>query len=376
MDKTLLLELIKKYVDGTATIDEETELLKWYQSVSDEEVIWASNDINEEEHVRLAMLNHINQHKLRSAPRYRWWIAAASVAIICAIGATFMLAPKHDVIAIHKKEQITPATTKATLTLADGTTLSLDSSKSGLLAKQGTISVNNSTGGQLTYEVPTAIDHHLAALTFNTIKTPRGGQYGLIMADGTKVWLNAASSLKFPTQFVGKERRVELTGEAYFEVAHHATRPFLVVANNSTIKVLGTHFNVSAYQDEAYTSTTLLQGSVRVNSGSNTALLKPGQVAVTTNSGSAIEVGKASADEALAWRSGYFIFNNESLKSICKKISRWYDVDFVFRGSTKDIYLVGNYSRNKNLLDLLQTIELGAQVKFELQERRVIVTVK
>jgi ferric-dicitrate binding protein FerR (iron transport regulator) len=266
-------------------------------------------------------------------------------------------------------QDIAPGGNKAILTLADGTQVILDSANNGAITKQGNVTVIKLDDGQLAYN---ASSTSTSALTYNTVTTPRGGQYQLVLSDGTKVWLNAASSLRFPTAFVGSERKVEMTGEGYFEVAHNDKKPFLVRAGGMDVEVLGTHFNINSYKDEMVTTTTLLEGAVQVSSvQGNMVNLRPGQQSVL--SGSALRVSPADTDMAIAWKEGYFRFKNESVPAIMRKLSRWYDVEIVYRGGPGKEAFGGKISRSKTLAEVLEMLQSTKKIHFKIEERRIIV---
>ena len=210
-------------------------------------------------------------------------------------------------------------------------------------------------------------------VSYNTITIPNGGQYQLILADGTKVWLNAASSLKFPTAFPGKQRTVELTGEAYFEVAKNKNQPFNVKTPTQTVQVLGTHFNINAYSNEPFVKTTLLEGSVNVSSAGGSLLLKPGQQALLNNSGLATLKDDVDTDEAIAWRNGLFQFNDVDIKTIMRQVARWYDVDVEFKGQVPAYTFHGKISRNLNASTVLKIFELSG-INFTIEGRKIIVS--
>ncbi|MHB1179403.1 MAG: FecR family protein [Daejeonella sp.] len=326
-------------------------------------------------------------------------IAAAVIFMVLTSGLYFYLnKPTGSQLATQKlhpkKNDIAPGGNKAILTLSDGSKISLSDAANGEIAKQGGISITKTSNGQLIYSIansqPTT---HTSNLIYNTIETPKGGQYQINLPDGSKVWLNAASSLRFPASFTGNERKVELSGEAYFEVAHitlpagSGAMPFKVTSGNQTIEVLGTHFNVSAYSDEPSIRTTLLEGSVRVSlpsplSGEGldrnfSKLIKPGQQSKVNET---IKVFNVDTEEAVAWKNGYFMFNNENIQSIMRKISRWYNVDIEYRGNISQKALWGSVSRFKNVSEVLDLIELTGSVHFKIvpgdnsgEERRIIV---
>ncbi|WP_316751495.1 FecR family protein [Pedobacter gandavensis] len=263
---------------------------------------------------------------------------------------------------------------KAKLTLGNGKVIVLNEASDGELLKVGGMLIRKTGNGQLVYEV--AADQVLGtAYTYNIISTPKGGTYHVILPDGTKVWLNAASSLKFPTSFTyQKERNIELTGEAYFEVSKDAKHPFRVHTPKQEVEVLGTHFNISSYVDELAVKTTLFEGSVKVSNlhkeGSH-IILKPGEQSVVSKG--EITVAKADLEEALAWKNGLFVFNDEPLEGIMKKVSRWYDVEVVYEpGLDKNKRFGGSVSRFDKVSKVLRQLELTGGVHFKIEEGRII----
>jgi ferric-dicitrate binding protein FerR (iron transport regulator) len=212
-----------------------------------------------------------------------------------------------------------------------------------------------------------------SADVINTITTPRGGQYQVILSDGTKVWLNSATSLRFPVAFTGNSRNVELNGEAYFEVTKNAEKPFTVQANGTTTQVLGTHFNVNAYNDNAEVTTTLLEGSVRLQKGRTNAMLVPGEQGTILNNGISIAIKTADIEEVMAWKKGYFIFHDENIINIMKQVSRWYDVDVEYENGVKDKEFGGTVSRYKDITELLNNMELTQAIHYKLEGRRLYI---
>ena len=266
------------------------------------------------------------------------------------------------------KNDVLPGGDKATLTLADGSTVILDEAKNGILAQQGSSKIIK-VGAKLLYD-PT--DKNSKDVVYNTISTPKGGQYQLELPDGSLVWLNATSSIHFPTLFAGKERRVEITGEAYFEVAKNRDMPFIVSVNGAEVQVLGTHFNVNAYSDEDNVKTTLLEGSVRFVHGVNADMLKPGQQSQLAGDGQVKVVSNVDVDEVVAWKNGMFDFENAGIETVMRQLSRWYDVEIEYKGKTDDLF-VAEIRRNNKLSDVLKALELTGQVKFEIQGKKIIV---
>jgi ferric-dicitrate binding protein FerR (iron transport regulator) len=209
---------------------------------------------------------------------------------------------------------------------------------------------------------------------FNTIETPRGSQYKIILPDGSNVWLNASSSLKYPVIFDGKKRNVELTGEAYFEVSKNKEMPFVVHTQTQDVQVLGTHFNINAYPDETETKTTLLEGKVLVSKGAESKMMKPGEQVVNFNQSRILELSTmADAAESIAWKNGLFLFNHNNLYSIMNQISRWYDIEVDYEGDFNKQYYSGTISRFGKVTDVLKTMELTGSVKFKIVGRRIVV---
>lgn len=310
------------------------------------------------------------------------WAAAAAIFIGFFSFAYFLIQKKRQVqlITIANKNKILPGRNKATLTLSDGSRIDLDDAKAGGIAKQAQLSITKTVDGQLVYSAEThsASSGTSDKFSYNTIETPAGGQYQVILSDGTRVWLNAASSLKYPTQFEAGERRVELTGEGYFEVAKNKVRPFKVVTGTQEIEVLGTHFNVNAYADEDAVKTTLLEGSVKIaahlknQSSQPSTILKPGQQSVLSGKGLAVQ--PVNLKDVVAWKNGYFSFY-EDFYSIMRRLSRWYNIEVVYKtDKDPDLMFGGKISRSKSINSVLNIIEATGNVHFKIEGRRVIVT--
>ena len=316
---------------------------------------------------------------------FRRMAYAAAVVLVVAAGIAVALVkrkPAPAVVVLSKQDivkDIPPGGNKAILTLADGATISLDDCKKGDIARDGNAQiVKGGDSGTLIYH---AVAGNQQAVAYNTITTPRGGQYQLALSDGSKVWLNASSSLHFPTTFGGAERTVELTGEGYFEIAKNTTMPFSISVNGVTVHVLGTHFNINAYHDEPVVRTTLIQGAVKVEVAGNALLLRPGQQAVTTGQ-RAVEGGadqwlrlapEADLEEVMAWKEGIFNFKNLDIESIMRQISRWYDVEVVYEGGKKpEGHFSGMISRNTPALTVLKMLEYGG-VHFTIESKKIVI---
>jgi len=264
-----------------------------------------------------------------------------------------------------------PGGDKATLTLEDGSTIVLDSAADGALAKQGNTRVVKLTGGRLAYHPASDKVEGRSPGQYNTVTTPRGGQYQVALPDGTNVWLNATSSIRFPTAFSGGSRTVEISGEAYFEVADNPRTPFIVKNGNTSVEVLGTHFNVNAYQDEPVKKITLLQGAIRVRSGNQAKKLAPGEAAELA--GEPILV-RADADvaEAVAWKNGLFSFKDAGLPEIMRQLSRWYDLDVRYDVEINEQFNL-KINRNTNITTVLKIIETMGSVHFTIEGKRIYV---
>jgi transmembrane sensor len=302
-----------------------------------------------------------------------------AAAMLVAIGGTlyFGLAKnnQNNTTANLAEEQILPGTDKAILTLANGRKIMLDKNASTLLMDSTAgIRIKKTENGELIYEILATASTTNNANQYNTIETPRGSQYTVILQDGTKVWLNASSSLKYPLIFNGTKRKVELNGEGYFEVSKNKEKPFIVQTINQEVEVLGTHFNVNAYPEEAAIKTTLLEGKVIVHKGAEEAVMKPGEQVVNLKKAKNLKLSMLDdANEVIAWKNGLFLFSHENLYDIMAKISRWYDVEVEYQGKFDNQFYSGTISRFGEVKDVLKIMELTGSVKFKIQGRRIIV---
>ncbi|MBV8253968.1 MAG: FecR domain-containing protein [Chitinophaga sp.] len=302
-----------------------------------------------------------------------WKAVAAAVVLLLTITVSYRLLYNR-----HTPNNITatdirfrydhqPGGNKAILTLADGSSVTLDSTSGGILAKQNGTNVLQQKAGEIAYD-PSA--QASTTVVYNTVTTPRGGQFQIMLPDGSHVWLNAASSIRFPTTFTGTTRKVELTGEAYFEVAQNPSQPFTVTVAGVAVKVLGTHFNINAYNDEPAVNTTLLEGSVMVAHQGKEAIIKPGQQA-SVKEGITVK-DHVDIDALMAWKNGRFSYNEMDIHGIMRQISRWYDVDVVFEDNINDSYTM-EISRNVPLSKLLKFMEISGGAHFEMKEKKIIV---
>ena len=368
----LFKELMEQFISGEITPEGKTMLLEMLDNpqYSEElnsilrdnfdsvEIPSVSSEVTEKfiEELKGKMNSSSKTEKTAVIKLFNWKKIAAAASILVAVGiGTFVVFQKGDeapVVAVSKQvNDKAPGKTGAILTLADGSKIVLDSLGNGLVANQNNTTVSKKNGG-LVYK-----SGNNSELVYNTMTTPRARQYNLELSDGTKVWLNASSSLTFPTSFASNERKVILAGEAYFEVAKDKKRPFRVSVNEMQVNVLGTHFNINAYDDEATINTTLLEGSVVLSEKSQKVLLKPGQQAQKQKKGTIVVNNKVNIDKVMGWKNGVFYFENADLQTVLREISRWYDVDVVFEKGIPVRTFEGEIQRNLKLSQVLKILE-------------------
>jgi transmembrane sensor len=373
-------QLIRRYRDNKAST-EEVEAL--FNLVDQGKLEGSFEEIMNEE------INTLNAAPVIPLYKQAWFRVAASVLLLLGVFAIYRFqnnkpsktAQLASVTIL--KNDVAPGGNKATLTLANGTTIILDNAHSGALATQGNTQVLKLNDGQLQYKESSEVSPSGGDLegAFNTMSTPRGGQYQLTLSDGTKVWLNAASSLRYPATFTGKDRQVELNGEAYFEVAHNAAMPFKVnVAGKEEVEVLGTHFNINSYSDEPAVKTTLLEGSVKVTPAINTTIstqlatiLKPGEQAQMQAGGKINRQTNVDIGKVMAWKNNIFNFNNENIESIMRQLSRWYNVDIRFEGTIPGIKFSGEIGRNLSLKQVLSILD-ETRIKYRIEGKTLVIS--
>jgi ferric-dicitrate binding protein FerR (iron transport regulator) len=315
--------------------------------------------------------------------KYRWWYAAAAVLLIMfTVGAYYIFIDHIANQAMSTttpaekefKNDVQPGSEKAILTLANGSKIVLDSLENGAIAQEGN-TVIMKEHGLLAYNADNKKTQ--TEILYNTIAIPRGGEYrSLVLADGTKVWLNSVSSIHFPTAFIGKERTVEITGEVYFEVAHNTAKPFKVKVGDMEVEVLGTHFNINAYEDENSINTTLLEGAVKINKNGKTKLLSPGQQARVDKNGDINVTDHADLDAAVAWKNGIFLFKKDDMETIMRQVSRWYNADVVFEDKIPGHFVATGIPRTVPVSKLLTVFEKMGGVYFEIEGNKIIVKSK
>lgn len=375
-------ELADKWRKGTITPEEKDYYEKWFGNFNDSETTLTGDTSSSAEEIRDRMFIRLKQRMVEPARIKRLGVyritAAASIILAIAFGSYLLFHRPVQQSMLTTKQDIAPGSNKATLTLTDGRTIVLTNARNGKLVEQGRMTVTKTSEGAIAYNEDSAhASQAPAAMVYNTLTTPRGGKYDLTLADGTKVWLDAASSITYPVAFAGHDRSVTITGQAYFEVAHNATQPFRVSANNQVIEVLGTHFNVNAYADEPVVKTTLLEGSVKISHDKATALLKPGEQAVVRPASSGIIVNTVDTEEATSWKNGYFFFDHEGIESVMRKVSRWYDLDIIFPKNQQitENYL-GSITRYDNVSKVLAMLEFTGKVRFKLEGKQITVLKK
>ncbi|HEX7905505.1 MAG TPA: FecR domain-containing protein [Chitinophagaceae bacterium] len=303
----------------------------------------------------------------------RWTRVAAAVIVAAVIGvSSYFIFQKHErnlavvVPAVKQDQDIAPGGNKAILLLSDGSSINLDSAHNGSLAIQAGTEVIKNSNGQVVYRNGSSKE-----VVYNSIVTPKGGQYQVTLPDGSNAWLNSLSSIKFPTSFAGRERNVEITGEVYFEIAHNRAKPFVATINNMKVEVLGTHFNVNAYPDETTIQTTLLQGSVKVSEGDKINMLKPGQQARLDKSDHLEVVSDVDLDQVIAWKNGFFNFNKADIGTIMRQIVRWYDIEVDYSAiNTKELFW-GGIDKNLPLSSVLRILEKN-QVHFRMEGKKLV----
>lgn len=374
-------KLLQRYLDGDCSPEEAAELMEWLRQTGahrqvllrmqeEFQALVASRpemDPVVSQRMEARLLESIRTTRVRRLP-IRRWAAAAAILVLLGAGGIFFLTQSPSPTTPTAQNlpfsaaDIAPGSDKAELTLADGSVVTLDSAGNQVI-RQGETVVRQQNG-KLMY----SHGNHPVAVGFNTLTVPRGGQFQIVLPDGSRVWLNSTSKLRFPTAFHESSRIVELEGQGYFEVSKDAQKPFIVQTRAANVEVLGTGFDVMAYPDEKTMNTTLVEGAVKVKD----VRLKPGQQARLEHATGAITVGPADVPQVIAWKTGFFEFDNAGLDEILRQAARWYDVDVVYRGKPKDRLYGGRISRSLPLSDLLKMLE-GHGARFSMEGRNLIV---
>jgi ferric-dicitrate binding protein FerR (iron transport regulator) len=378
MNQTEFLTLLQKYQEGTLSNEEKDKLDAWYlHKASNSNQQLNEYELEDSYDYLKSKLPLRQEQKVSSIwPRVA---VAASIAVLMGTGIFyFAKSEKEENIQVAVKPvEIAPGGNRGILTLSNGKQIVLsDITAKDTIAKEGDqdeVTIKIDANGVITYVInPNSDTSKEDENSFNTLSTPTGGQYNIVLADGTKVFLNAVSSVKYPTQFNGSKRIVELDGEAYFEVAKDKSKPFIVKSDKQSIEVLGTHFNVHAYDNESVVKTTLLEGSVAVTSRDQKAILKPGQQSGVSDNTAKISIKEVDTEAAIAWKNGRFKFDNADLKSVMKQLERWYGIKVEYRGDVSDVRFNGGTFRNKNLSEVLKVLELS-NIKFKVEGKTIIV---
>jgi len=392
-------DILVKYMRDELTAEESKELDDWIAASSSNKMVF--DELTNPDTLQENMIELYNSKKkvlerikgmypefFKETPVYkmRIWrtVAAASIIfILLSTGAYFWFRDKQEQVAtIEKTEErfkndVAPGSDKAVLTLADNSKIILDNVSNGMVTQQGKTKVVKLANGQLAYN---ANGKNAKEVLYNTLSTPRGGQHRLLLPDGSSVWLNAASSIRFPTAFIGNERRVEITGEVYFEVAKNAAKPFKVAIqsadgqNRGEVEVLGTHFNINSYEDEVVVKTTLLEGKVKVISKENAVhFLAPGQQTQMEANGEMQVLKDIDVNAAVAWKNGLFEFDKVNIETIMRQVARWYDVEVVYADNNISGSFVGTIPRDVPVSQLLRLLELTEDVHFRIEGKKIVV---
>ncbi len=384
LPKNRISYLLEIYSSRKATPSEEEELFEWVKKGKERpikkhiEKLISDYNLNvlvpavDWERIYDRIIEEKDLDNVQKKTRKMTWVRWAAAAVVLLFLGTgyYYFASKKEPQKVAKSDQpktidiAPPNGVNAVLTLSNGQNIILDSTGNGVVAMQGTVHVVKSADGQLAYKGSSE------NIEYNTLSNPRGSKViSLVLADGSKVWLNAASTLKYPTAFAGKERKVEITGEAYFEVSHDAAMPFIVSKGETSVRVLGTHFNVNAYDDDSVLNVTLLEGSVKVSKGNESVLIAPGQQAAIGDSRLATH-DNVDIDEVMAWKNGLFSFKAADIETIMRQVSRWYNVDVVFeKPITEKFY--AQVSRNTDVSNLLKMLEATKAVHFKIEGKTI-----
>lgn len=385
MDQKRILELINKAEEGQATAEEILELDNLYQQFEEKQGYLDHLDPDQVIAYRELIFDRILSAIPQSPANIRYlrpkkskffrFSAAASILLLLGVGVAVYLyiSPSWDLSMkdiLVKSNDIEIDSDKPMLTLANGQKINLDEANIGILSAHGGIVIRKTADGEIIYEGSRGVSEEL---TYNRIEIPRGQKYQIQLPDGSKVWLNAMSSLRYPSSFSDQIREVELVGEGYFEVVSNKDKPFVVRTPGQDIEVLGTQFNINSYPEEDQTKTTLLEGSVKVIRHGHAVILKPGQQATNENNLSAIKVSSVDLEEVVAWKQGVFIFENADIEYIMRHLARRYDIDVAYRGDVTNQKFGGAFQQSSSLDELLEYLESYGDVRFKREGRRIIV---
>jgi transmembrane sensor len=385
LQKDQFLKIIDKYHAGSASKEEIDFLNAYYQSfgfrtglttdIEEQKKILFKNDLKTSitENILSYQKEKIRKGKMKI---FKWSISVAATMVIAGAGLFYNSKGKNSVQLAKEniKNDIAPGGNRAILTLANGQKISLTDASNGKLAEQAGVQITKTADGQLIYTILGNNSKSDTKEGLNTIETPRGGQYQVRLPDGSSVWLNAESKITFPSSFeTHKNRRIELSGEAYFEVAKDKTRPFIVKTENQEVEALGTGFNINSYTDESAVKTTLLHGSVKVTASNGIdKILKPGQQSSLSHND--LKVDEIDTELAIAWKNNNFIFESDDIRYIMRMIARWYNLEVDYVGAVPDDKFGGAVSKFENVSEVLKSLESTGVVKFRIEGRKIIVS--
>lgn len=384
-----ITRLIIGYLEGSLNKKEKVDLEEWVSDSNENRALFEEltseegllQGLKKIEMEKMAADLSVGKEKVIRKPFYKHGLLKyAAIFLIGSLGAAAWLhwgnLSKKKIITAENITQgqadILPGNNRATLTLANGSKIILDNAINGTIAQQGASKVFKLNNSSLSYSTKLAPSDDIQAELLNTITTPRGGQYQVILSDGSKVWLNAGSTIRFPIYFTSAIRHVELSGEAYFEVAKNPKKPFIVAVGTMNVEVVGTHFNIMAYTDERETKTSLMEGAVKVSIEKASKFLKPGQQSRVDKNGTISVIENADMDEAISWKNGYFQFNGADIHSILRQISRWYDVDVEAAGEIPG-HFNATIPRDVPISKLFKVLSLTGHVHFRIEGQKIIV---
>lgn len=371
--------LLEKYKTDELSEEEKAIVEQWLFSYQQAGIDLSEDRMDALQEEVWAKLQVKKVKKIRLWPRI---VAAACLLFVLAAGLIFFMGKvgnEQRLLSGVDKNEVLPGGNKATLTLAGGKKISLTDAGQGELFEQSGISISKTGDGQLVYQISEDAVQIGGETSYNTVETPRGGQFQVNLPDGSRVWLNAATVIRFPLSFRDlKERRVELKGEAYFEIEKDAQKPFIVHSDGQLIKVLGTQFNVSSYADEPTVKTTLLEGSIKLEMlnahGKDSRILKPGQQAQTSSKADEIQVLSVDVQAEISWKNGFFSFEDAPIELIMKQISRWYDVEVIYKDNLAGKTVWGSITRYSNVSKVLSILEKTGKIHFRMEGRRIYVS--
>lgn len=377
MDDRYYKQLVSRYLAGTATNDE----LEVFAHLMKEEKLdsYLKEVLNAEAGIHADDDWAIEKEKKKSFVSTVWLKYAAAVILAASVSvilyARFIHSGKPVIATQLIKNDALPGGNKAILTLANGKKIVLGNTGNGTIALQGNTHVDKIRNGQLVYQAADSTGEtqnpSAGQVAYNTVSTPKAGQYEVRLPDGTNAWLNSVSSITFPTAFTGNQRRVRISGEVYFEVAKNKNKPFIVETRGQNVTVLGTHFNINAYDDESKIRTTLLEGSIKLSANNKFKILTPGQQAEVANNQITI-INNSDTEAAVAWKNGYFVFDNTDLPTLMRQLSRWYDVNTIYNGNTGQHEFVGQIKRSVKLSSVLKILEVSG-IHFKIEGKNLYI---